>query len=323
MGMTEERLQKYSQIAEEPVGSRMKRLLTAVPTWVLWIIVIIWTIPTIGLLVSSIRPVEDVVTSGWWTYFTNFEFGSTTFESYREVLFDSGGGRQSMWTHFLNSIAIVVPATIVPIAVAAFAAYAFAWMDFKGKNWLFIGVVSLMALPTQMAFVPLLQMFNRGASWTFPFTDWTIRVFPDLGIAAEPITVWIAHTGFGLPLAIFLLHNFIANLPKDIFESARIDGADHFTIFWRVVIPLAAPALAAFAIFQVLWTWNDFLIASVFLSGQGEPVTVALVQLVGERGANFELRFAAAFVTMVVPLIVFFSLQRYFVRGILAGSVKG
>ncbi len=320
MGMTEERLQKYTQIAEEPVGSRMKRLLSAVPTWVLWIIVIIWTIPTIGLLISSVRPVDSVVTSGWWTWFTNFEF---TLDSYQEVLFESGGGRESMWTHFLNSIAIVVPATVVPIAVAAFAAYAFAWMDFKGKNWLFIGVVSLMALPNQMAFVPLLQLFNRGASWTFPFTDWTIRVFPDLGIAAEPITVWIAHTGFGLPLAIFLLHNFIANLPKDIFESARIDGADHFTIFWRVVIPLAAPALAAFAIFQVLWTWNDFLIASVFLSGTGEPVTVALVQLVGERGANFELRFAAAFVTMVVPLIVFFSLQRYFVRGILAGSVKG
>ena len=215
----------------------------------------------------------------------------------------------------------MLPATIIPIAIAAFAAYAFAWMDFKGKNWLFIGLVSLMALPNQMAFVPLLQLFNNGASLTL--FGQTFRIFPELGLANTPAAVWLTHTGFGLPLATFLLHNFISQLPKDIFESARIDGADHFTIFWRLVVPLAKPALAAFAIFQFLWTWNDFLIASVFLSGEGEPLTIALVNLVGERGSNFQLRFAAAFVTIVVPLLVFFSLQRYFVRGILAGSVKG
>jgi alpha-glucoside transport system permease protein len=322
MTTTEERQAKLQSIATEPVGQRMQRVLSMVPTWILWLIVIVWSIPTIGLLVSSFRPTDNILSSGWWEFFRDWDF---TLSSYDTVLFGAEGLtlREPLSTNFLNSIAIVVPATIVPIAIAAFAAYAFAWMDFKGKSWFFIGVVSLMALPNQMAFVPLLQLFNRGASWTIPFTDWTIRVFPDLGLSAEPITVWLTHTGFGLPLAIFLLHNFIANLPKDIFESARLDGADHFTIFWRLVIPLSTPALAAFGIFQVLWTWNDFLIASVFLSSTGEPVTVALVNLVGARGADFELRFAAAFITMIVPMIVFFSLQRYFIRGMLAGSVKG
>ncbi len=318
MATTTDKQARMQAIAAQPVGERLKGLMSRVPTWVLWGIVIVWTIPTLGLFISSFRPVEEIVTSGWWTVFTNPEF---TLDSYKEVIFESGGGRESMLTHFLNSLAIVIPATILPITVAAFAAYAFAWMDFRGKNWLFIGLVSLMALPNQMAFVPLLQLFNRGG--TLELFGQTIRLFPELGLANTAAAVWLTHTGFGLPLAIFLLHNFIAGLPKDIFESARIDGADHFTIFWRLVLPLAAPALAAFGIFQVLWTWNDYLIASVFLSGEGSPVTVALVNLVGERGADFELRFAAAFVTMIVPLIVFFSLQRYFVRGILAGSVKG
>jgi alpha-glucoside transport system permease protein len=315
---TTERTEKLQRIADEPVGARMKRFLTAIPTWVLWTVVVVWTIPTIGLFISSFRPVDQINTSGWWTVFTNPQF---TLDNYYKVLFDPQGGSASMSESFLNSFAIVLPATIIPIAIAAFAAYAFAWMDFKGKNWLFIGLVSLMALPNQMAFVPLLQLFNNGASLTL--FGQTFRIFPELGLANTPAAVWLTHTGFGLPLATFLLHNFISQLPKDIFESARIDGADHFTIFWRLVVPLAKPALAAFAIFQFLWTWNDFLIASVFLSGEGEPLTIALVNLVGERGSNFQLRFAAAFVTIVVPLLVFFSLQRYFVRGILAGSVKG
>ena len=217
-----------------------------------------------------------------------------------------------------------MPATLIPILVAAFAAYAFAWMDFPGKNWLFIGVVSLMALPNQMAFVPLLRLFNRGASLTIPFTDVTLKVFPAIDIGGTSTAVWLVHTSFGLPLAIFLLHNFMSNLPRDIIEAARIDGASQFVIFWRLIVPLSRPALAAFAVFQFLWTWNDYLIALIFLQpGQDTPLTIALVNLVGERGANFQLRFAAAFVSMALPLIVFFSLQRHFVRGLLAGSVKG
>jgi len=227
-----------------------------------------------------------------------------------------------MWEFALNSVAIVVPATIIPIAVAAFAAYGFAWMDFRGRNWLFIGLVSMIALPNQMAFVPLLQLFNGGARFTIPGVDWTLALLPDVGIANTAAAVWLTHTAFGLPLAVLLLHNFVSQLPRDIFEAARIDGASHFTVFWRLVVPLARPALAAFAVFQFLWTWNDYLIASVFLN-ENEPMTIALVNLVGERGSNFQLRFASAFVIMVVPLIVFFSLQRHFVRGLLAGSVKG
>jgi alpha-glucoside transport system permease protein len=307
------------------VGDRLRRVFSSVPTGVLWLIVIVWTIPTIGLFVSSFRPLTDVANTGWWHALWPTNWGDFTLSSYDTVLFEDGSSRRSMWTHFLNSLAIVIPASIIPIAMAAFAAYAFAWMDFRGKNWLFVGIVSMMALPNQMAFVPLLKLYNNGASWTVPFTDFTMKIFPDLQLddRLPAATVWLTHTSFGLPLAIFLLHNYMSTLPRDMFEAARIDGADHFTIFWRLALPLARPALAAFGIFQFLWVWNDFLIASVFLSGEGEPMTVALVNLVGNEGRDFELRFAAAFVTIVVPLIVFFSMQKHFVRGLMAGSVKG
>ena len=302
------------------VGARVKNVIGAVPTWVLWTIVVLWSVPTFGLLVSSFRPVADINDSGWWEVFINPSF---TLENYNEVLFESGGGRLSMWTHFLNSIAIVLPATVIPLAIASFAAYAFAWMDFKSRNWIFIALISMLALPNQMTFVPLLQLFNGGASWTIPFTDQTLRLIPEMGIGNTPAAVWLTHTAFGLPLAIFLLHNYISGLPRDIFEAARIDGADHFTIFWRLVLPLSAPALAAFAIFQFLWTWNDFLVASIFLDSKEAPMTVALVNIVGQQGQNAHLRFPAAFVIMIVPLIIFFSMQKHFVRGLLAGSVKG
>jgi alpha-glucoside transport system permease protein len=302
------------------VGARVKSVIGAVPTWVLWTIVVLWSVPTFGLLVSSFRPVADINDSGWWEVFIDPSF---TLENYNEVLFESGGGRLSMWTHFLNSIAIVLPATVIPLAIASFAAYAFAWMDFKSRNWIFIALISMLALPNQMTFVPLLQLFNGGASWTIPFTDQTLRLIPEMGIGNTPAAVWLTHTAFGLPLAIFLLHNYISGLPRDIFEAARIDGADHFTIFWRLVLPLSAPALAAFAIFQFLWTWNDFLVASIFLDSKEAPMTVALVNIVGQQGQNAHLRFPAAFVIMIVPLIIFFSMQKHFVRGLLAGSVKG
>ncbi|MEM8904914.1 MAG: carbohydrate ABC transporter permease [Actinomycetota bacterium] len=304
---------------EDSVGGRLRRILGAVPTWVLWIVVIVWTVPSIGLLVSSFRPVEEINESGWWTIVTNPAF---TIENYREILFDPPGGTDSMFVFMLNTIAIVLPATVVPIAVATFAAYAFSWMEFRGRNWLFVGLISMLALPNQMTFVPLLQLFQGGATWTLPFTEQTIRLFPELGIANTAAAVWLTHTAFGLPLAIYLLHNYISQLPRDIFEAARIDGADHYTIFTKLIIPLSMPAIAAFAIFQFLWTWNDFLVASVFLN-DNEPMTVALVNIVGERGQNAHLRFPSAFVTILIPLIVFLALQKHFVRGLLAGSVKG
>ena len=302
-----------------PAGQRLRQWLGAMPTWVVWLVVVLWTVPTFGLFVSSFRKVADINESAWWTAWNDLD--NLTLQNYRDI-FRETAAQPSMWEFALNSIAIVIPATIIPIAVAAFAAYGFAWMEFRGRNWLFIGLVSMIALPNQMAFVPLLQLFNNGARLTIPGLEWTFVLIPDLGIGNTAAAVWLTHTAFGLPLAVLLLHNFISQLPRSVFEAARIDGASHFTIFWRLVLPLARPALAAFAVFQFLWTWNDYLIAAVLLT-DNEPMTVALVNLVGERGSNFQLRFASAFVIMVIPLIVFFSLQRHFVRGLLAGSVKG
>jgi alpha-glucoside transport system permease protein len=304
----------------EPVGKRTHRVLAAVPTGVLWVLVVLWTIPSVGLLINSFRPAREQFSSGWWTAITNPDF---TMSNYDRALFNPPGGSLEFSKAFLNSFAIAIPGTVVPIAIAAAAAYAFAWMDFRGRHWLFIGTITLMAVPLQMALIPLQQLYSGGAHLTL--FDVTITVFPDLDLANRPIAVWLAHTAFGLPLAIYLLHNYIASLPGDVFEAARIDGANHFAIFWRIVLPLAKPALAAFCIFQFLWVWNDYLIALVFLSQNQEasPLTIQLVNLVTSRGQGSELLPAAAFISMVVPLLIFFSLQRYFVRGLLAGSVKG
>ena len=306
--------------ANEPVGARTHRVLTSVPTIVLWVLVVIWTIPSVGLLVTSLRPESEQFGSGWWTAITDPSF---TLENYSNALFDPPGGSVPFSDAFINSFAIAIPGTLVPIAIAAAAAYAFAWMDFRGRHWLFIGVLAMMAVPLQMSLIPLLQLYSGGAHLTI--ADTTFIVFPDLNLNNKPIAVWLAHTAFGLPLAIYLLHNYISGLPRDVFEAARIDGANHFAIFWRIVIPLAKPAIAAFAIFQFLWVWNDYLIALIFL-GQNptaSPLTVQLVNLVTSRGQGTELLPAAAFISMIVPLVIFFSLQRYFVRGLLAGSVKG
>jgi alpha-glucoside transport system permease protein len=219
----------------------------------------------------------------------------------------------------MNSLAVAIPSTVIPITIAAFAAYAFSWMEFRGRFVLFVAVVALLVVPLQMAVIPILRMFANGASL------FGVRTFPDLDLNGTFLGVWLAHTGFGLPLAIYLLRNYIGSLPSSIIESARMDGADHFTIFWRLIVPLSVPALAAFAIFQFLWVWNDLLVAYVFLGGTRDVqvLTLALAGLNGSRGETWQLLTAAAFIAMALPLVVFFSLQKYFVRGLTAGSVKG
>ena len=292
--------------ASVPVSGRerWRQRLKRIPTHVVLIVMaIVWIVPTVGLLISSIRPRDDILTSGWWTVLSQpFNFTQYTLENYGTVIFDSGLGQA-----FLNSLTITIPGTIIPITVAAFAGYAFAWLEFRGKYVLFVVVVGLLVVPLQMTLIPILSLFNQ------------------LGLSGEFLGVWLAHAGYGLPFAVFLLTAFIAALPKDLFESAFIDGASHLTAFFRLVLPLSIPALAALAIFHFLWVWNDLLVALIYLGGTAEvaPLTVAVSNLVSSRGSDWELLTAAAFVSMLLPLIVFLAMQRHFVRGITAGAVKG
>jgi alpha-glucoside transport system permease protein len=279
------------------------------------LVVVLWLIPAVGVLITSFRPEALSDTTGWWTALAHpFRLDEWTLENYRIAL-DAGGFQSA----FLNSLAVAIPSTVIPITIAAFAAYAFSWMDFRGRYVMFIGVVSLMVVPLQMALIPILRLYTEGA------VIGGVQVIPDLELNGTFLGIWLAHTGFGLPLATYLLRNYIGSLPSSIIESAKMDGADHFTIFWRLVVPLSVPALAAFAIFQFLWVWNDLLVAYVFLGGTQDTrvITIALANLVGSRGENWHLLTAAAFISMTLPLVVFFSLQRYFVRGLTAGSVKG
>jgi alpha-glucoside transport system permease protein len=281
----------------------------------LLVVIVLWLIPTVGVLITSFRDRDVVNATGWWTVLAHpWRASEWTLENYRLAL-DSEGFSNA----FLNSLAVAVPATVIPITIAAFAAYAFSWMKFPGRDAMFVLVVGLMVVPLQMALIPILRLYTSGASiGDFEF-------IPDLGLSGTFIGVWLAHTAFGLPLATYLLRNYVGSLPSSIIESARIDGADHFTIFWRLIIPLSVPAIAAFAIFQFLWVWNDLLVAYVFLGGTSENrvLTIALQGLNGAHGEEWHLLTAAAFITMALPLLVFFGLQRYFVRGLTAGSVKG
>ncbi|MBN8425471.1 carbohydrate ABC transporter permease [Microbacterium esteraromaticum] len=277
------------------------------------IIAVLWTIPTLGLFISSFRPRDQILTSGWWEFFLNPE---VTGENYVDVL-SSGTTQLTMLESFVNSIAITIPATIVPLMIASMAAYAFAWIDFKGRNFLFIFIFALQIVPIQMALVPLLSTFSRGLSL------FGLQVTLPLGASGGYAQVWFAHTMFALPLAIYLLHNFMSEIPSEIIEAARVDGASRGQIFFRIVLPLTMPAIASVAIFQFLWVWNDLLVALVFADGGAAPITKLLAEITGTRGNDWHLLTAGAFVSIIVPLIVFFALQRYFVRGLLAGSTKG
>lgn len=298
---------------------RIYLLLRSIPTWMLWLIVVIWSLPTVGLFVNSFRSRDAQRVTGWWRVSAD----ELTLDNYRTTLGTTSTA--SLSESLLNSFAIAIPATIIPIAIAAFAAYAFAWIDFKGRYALFIFTVSLLAIPLQVALIPLLQLWVSGAHLTVPGLGGTVTLIPDFDLAGTTTAVWLTHAGFALPFAIFLLHNYISQLPRDLFEAARIDGAGHFVIFWRLVLPLSIPVLAAFAIFQFLWTWNDYLIANTMAGSNPDaiPTTIRIANLAGDFGRNEYLLPAAAFVQAFVPILVFFALQRYFVRGILAGSVKG
>ncbi|MDQ1126686.1 MULTISPECIES: carbohydrate ABC transporter permease [unclassified Microbacterium] len=280
------------------------------------IIAIFWTIPTFGLFVTSFRPGSDTQTSGWWTAFTDPEF---TLDNYLQAL-NSGGTSTTLASAFVNSLAITIPATVFPIVMAALAAYAFAWIDFKGRSALFVFVFALQIVPLQMALVPLLSLFSDGLS----IND--VPIFPGFGLNEVDYSfarVWIAHAIFALPLATFMLHNFIAEIPGEIIEAARVDGAGHGQVFFRIILPLAAPAIASFGIFQFLWVWNDLLVATIFASPGALPITQALNSLSGTWGNKWFLQSAGTFISILIPLIVFFALQRFFVRGLLAGATKG
>jgi alpha-glucoside transport system permease protein len=366
------------------MGKTSKQRLSSILVNVtLFLLILLWTIPTMGILVSSFRHRDAIGSSGWWNVLPHREWqpvseidpkeegldpdgvmeieGATgTFEEFREGIETPNGKRvtwignkrigwvevqEHVWTvnwdftfdnyrqvwggtdfeftkpdgtvevvpgddmsrAFLNSLAVAIPSTVIPILIAAFAAYGFAWMNFPGRRVLFIMVVALLVVPLQIALVPILRDYKA------------------LELNGTFLAIWLAHTGFGLALATYLLYNYISGLPRETLESAFIDGASHFTVFTRLVLPLSVPALASFAIFQFLWVWNDYLVALVFLGGnpEFELVTQRMAAIVGARGQDWHLLTAGAFISMALPLLVFFSLQRYFVRGLLAGSVKG
>jgi alpha-glucoside transport system permease protein len=364
-------------------GSRQKLLGSLLVNGVLLLIVVLWTVPTLGIFISSFRQRDDIARSGWWNVLPHREWqaikeidtkeagldpdsvmeiegASGTFAQLREGIETPDGKRvrwignkrlgrvevqEQVWTvtwdpttdnyvqvlggqdfefkradgtvevvpgdnmigAFINSLTVAVPSTVIPILIAAFAAYGFAWMNFPGRRAFFIMVVALLVVPLQIALVPILRDYKA------------------LDLNGTFLAIWLAHTGFGLALATYLLFNYVSTLPREILESAFIDGASHFTVFTRLVLPLSVPALASFAIFQFLWVWNDYLVALIFLGGnpEFELVTQRMAAIVGARGQDWHLLTAGAFVSMVLPLLVFFGLQRYFVRGLLAGSVKG
>jgi alpha-glucoside transport system permease protein len=291
----------HTGVSPRSTTARFLRFLGRIPLHIIiLIIVLIWFIPVFALLLSSFRPQHLIATTGWWQAFVppyNF-----TLDLYTSVLAQNG-----IYRSFINSIFIAVPATVIPVMVAAFAAYAFSWMHFPGRNILFVVVVALIVVPLQMTLIPVLRIFNH------------------LHLNGTLFGIWLAHTGYGLPFAIYLLRNFFGQLPREMLESAYLDGASSYTAFFSLVLPLSVPAIASLSIFQFMWVWNDLLVALIFLGSNPNlaPLTLTMANLVNSLGGGGQLLTAAAFLSILLPLIIFFALQRYFVRGILAGSVKG
>ena len=290
---------------------------TLIITIALVVFCVLWTLPTVGILVTSFRTPDAASSTGWWKAFSNFK--DFTLDNYNQVLFGqrfsvgNATGTSSvrgatMLSAFLSSITVTLPSVIIPILIAAAAAYGFAWLSFKGRNVMFAIIIALLVVPLQISLIPILRDYTK------------------IGLNGSYLGIWLAHTGFGLPLATYMMYNYISSLPRSILESAFIDGSSHFTTFVRLILPLSAPAIASFAIFQFIWVWNDMLIALVFLSGAGQKVqvvTVRLMNMAGTRGTDWHLLTAGAFVSMILPLCVFLGLQKFFVKGLLAGSVKG
>jgi alpha-glucoside transport system permease protein len=300
--------------ARGKVGSSLSTSISSpVGKLIVWALVIFWTIPTFGVMISSFRPGIDVKTSGWWHWFTNPT--KSTLDNYQAVL-SSGSGGDNLLHFFVNSLEITIPSVILSVGIALLAAYAFSWMEFPGRDWLFVGVVAMLMVPLQMALIPMLQLLAGGKIFG-------VTVWPGLNLTNGIYGVWFAHVCFGMPFCIFILKNFVSSLPKDIIEAARVDGASHITTFWRLIVPLSVPAVASLTIFQFMWIFNDYLVALIFTSRDNAPLTKQLAQLTGTRGQSWHLLTAAGMVAMILPIGVFFALQRFFVRGLLAGAVKG
>ncbi|MFJ9869602.1 carbohydrate ABC transporter permease [Streptomyces sp. NPDC101165] len=284
--------------ARQSLGSRIAERLSGGLVRVLLILVgLFWLVPTIGLLISSLRTPEDMSASGWWKVFT--QPSQLTFESYQKLLENS-----DITNSLLNTVLITVPATILVVVIGSLAGYAFAWMEFPGRDWWFLGVVSLLVVPVQVALIPIAELFGR------------------IGLFGTIFGVILFHVGFGLPFAVFLLRNFFAEIPRELLEAARLDGAGELRLFARVVMPLGGPAIASLGIFQFLWVWNDMLVALVFTKSGSQPITVALQTQVRQFGNNIDVLAPGAFISMVIPLVVFFAFQRQFVSGVMAGAVK-
>ena len=288
---------EQQQAAREKTGGRFMRFLGRSPLHILLVVLgLLWLVPTIGLFLTSLLSAEDYLEGGWWQVFS--EPSKFTFENYSAIFHN-----ETITSSLVTTIWIAIGGTLLPIFVGALAGYAFAWLDFPGRDWLFVVVIALLVVPLQMALIPMFRLYER------------------VGINDTVFALILFHTGFGLPFAIFLLRNFFIGIPKDLLEAARIDGASEIRIFFRLILPLGLPAIAALAIFQFLWTWNDLLVALVF-GRETQPITVAIYRQLAQFGANIEIIAPATFVSLVIPLIVFFAFQRYFVQGLLAGSVK-
>src|SRR5215212_1994699 len=281
----------------DTVGAKIVRVLTSAPVHIVLVLIgVMWLVPTLGLLMTSIMAPDKFTQIGWWKIFSDPSLA--TLQNYRDI-FHNGPITHSLWV----TAQIAIGGTILPIMVAALAAYAFAWLEFPGRDWLFVGVIALLVVPLQMALIPIFSLYNN------------------LGIFDTVLSLVLFHTAFGLPFAIFLLRNFFVGIPKDVLESARIDGASELTIFFRLILPLGLPAIASLAIFQFLWTWNDLIVALTF-ARDTQPLTVAIFSQLRQFGSNIELIAPASFVSLAIPLCVFLAFQRYFVQGLLAGSVK-